>query len=62
MLLIPLFALELGAHPGVAAVIFAIRGLGNMVIDVPAGYAASKLGDKFTMLVGIGMMIATAFW
>lgn len=61
MLLIPLFALELGAHPGVAAVIFAIRGLGNMVIDVPAGYAASKLGDKFTMLIGIGMMIATAF-
>jgi len=61
MLLIPLFALELGANPGVAAVIFAIRGLGNMVIDVPAGYAASKLGDKFTMLVGIGLMITTAF-
>lgn len=61
MLLIPLFALELGANPGIAAVIFAIRGLGNMVIDVPAGYAASKLGDKLTMLIGVGMMTLTAF-
>ena len=61
MLLIPLFALELGANPGIAAVIFAIRGLGNMVRDVPAGYAASKLGDKLTMLIGVGIMTLTAF-
>ena len=61
MLLIPLYALELGASPGIAAIIFAIRGLGNMLIDVPAGYAASKLGDKFTTVNGISMMIATAF-
>jgi len=30
------------------------------VIDVPAGYAASKLGDKRTMLIGVGIMALTA--
>ena len=30
-----------------------------MAIDVPAGYAVSRLGDKTTMLLGVGLMAAT---
>ena len=59
LLIIPLFALDLGANAGIAALVFAIRGLGNMMVDVPAGYAASRFGDKYTMLIGVSIMAIT---
>jgi MFS family permease len=59
LLVIPLFALDMGASAGVAAIVFAMRGLGNMAADIPAGYASSRLGDKYTMLAGIGLMIVS---
>jgi|TARA_Y100000031_G_scaffold156774_1_gene213012 MFS family permease len=60
VLMIPLFALYLGANPAIAAVVFAMRGLGNMISDVPAGYAASRIGDKTTMLTGVTLMAVVA--
>lgn len=59
LLVLPLFALKLGATAGVAAAVFSLRGLGNMCVDVPAGYATARLGDKYTMLIGIGVMALT---
>lgn len=59
LLIIPLFALDLGASAGIAALVFSLRGLGNMCSDVPAGYAAARLGDKYTMLAGVGVMAVT---
>lgn len=59
LLVLPLFALKLGGSAGVAALVFSLRGLGNMCVDVPAGYAAARLGDKHTMLVGVGVMAVT---
>lgn len=58
LLVLPLFALHLGAGAAVAAAVFSLRGLGNMCMDVPAGYAAARLGDKYTMLIGVGVMAA----
>ena len=46
LLMIPLFALDLGANAGIAALVFSLRGLGNVVLDVPAGYAAARLGTS----------------
>lgn len=60
VLILPLYALDLGASPGTASIVFAMLGLGNMASDVPAGYAASRLGDKRTMLIGVGLLSATA--
>ncbi|MEX0942555.1 MAG: MFS transporter [Pseudomonadales bacterium] len=59
LLILPLFALDLGAGAAAAAIVFAMRGLGNMTVDVPAGYAAARLGDKYTMLMGVGVMALT---
>lgn len=59
LLILPLFALDLGASAAIAAIVFSLRGLGNMTVDVPAGYAAARLGDKYTMLVGVGIMAMT---
>ncbi len=59
LLVLPLFALHVGANAGIAAAVFSLRGLGNMCVDVPAGYAAARLGDKYTMLIGVGIMSVT---
>ena len=56
LLILPLFALDLGASTAITALVFAMRGLGNMVFDVPAGFAATRLGDKATMLIGVALM------
>lgn len=61
LLMIPLYALELGANAGVTALVFSLRGLGNIVFDLPAGSIASRLGDKTTMLLGVGAMSACGF-
>lgn len=60
LLMIPLFALDLGANAGIAALIFSLRGLGNAVFDIPAGSIATRLGDKFTMAAGVAVMMVTA--
>ncbi|MGB1342225.1 MAG: MFS transporter [Pseudomonadales bacterium] len=57
LLLIPLYALELGGSPAIAAVIFACRGLGNMAADIPAGLAAQRFGDAKVMKAGIFLMV-----
>lgn len=62
MLTIPLFALELGADVGVTALIFALAGLGNMVVVVPAGYFTSRLGDRTIMMAGVVLVSVTALF
>ena len=50
--IIPLFASDLGASIAVAGLVFAMRGLGSMVFDVPAGVLASRFGDRQTLIAG----------
>ena len=53
---VPLLALDLGASVGVAAVVFAMRGLGVMAFDVPAGVLLSRIGPRKSMLLSIGLI------
>ena len=46
LLAIPLFAIDLGGSVSIAALVFSLRGLGNMTADVPAGYGVGRFGDK----------------
>jgi len=41
-----LLALDLGAGPALAGLIVALRGLGTMVFDIPAGVVVSRVGEK----------------
>lgn len=54
---IPLFAKDLGAGIGLAGLVFAMRGFGTMVFDVPAGVAASRFGDRRTLLIGAASVV-----
>jgi MFS family permease len=58
--IIPLFARDLGASVAVASLIVAMRGLGQLLLDMPAGLAVSKWGDKGAMVAGTAMIGAVA--
>lgn len=60
ILIIPLFALDLGASAAITALVFSLRGLGNMTADIPAGWATGKFGDKTVMVLSVGLMAVSA--
>jgi len=59
---IPLYARELGAAPALSGLVLAMRGIGNLVFDLPAGNLVSRIGEKKTMLAAsaCALLIATA--
>jgi MFS family permease len=52
MILLPLYVLELGGGAAVASYVVAGIGLGMLLFDIPAGFLASRYGDKKLILVG----------
>lgn len=57
---IPQFAGELGAGVFLSGLIFAARGAGSMIGDVPSGLLASRLGGRITMTAGVLLTAASA--
>jgi MFS family permease len=53
---IPSFARDLGSSVAAAALIVALRGVGQVVFDMPAGIAVSKWGDKGAMVAGTALI------
>src|SRR5829696_3653665 len=58
--IIPLFARELGSSVAAAALVVAMRGLGQLVFDIPAGVAVTRWGDKGAMVAGTAMIAVVA--
>jgi MFS family permease len=57
LLLLPLYVLELGGGPGLAALIVGLRGVGVLLFDVPAGMLAARYGDRPVLLGGLGAIL-----
>lgn len=53
-------ARDLGASVGLASVVFAMRGVGVMVFDVPAGLLLARIGARRSMLLAIALIGAFA--
>lgn len=49
-------ARDLGASVGIASLVFAMRGLGVMVFDVPAGLLLARIGARRSMLSAIALI------
>lgn len=47
---VALLALDLGASPAVAGIIVALRGLGTMLFDLPAGVLVGRIGERSAMV------------
>lgn len=60
LIALPLYALDLGGGPALAAAVVGSRAIGNMVGNLPAGHFAARIGDKAVMLVGLAILVAAA--
>jgi MFS family permease len=58
--MLSLVALDLGASPAAAGAIVALRGLGTMAFDVPAGVLVARLGDRRAMFVATPVLVGVA--
>jgi MFS family permease len=57
LILLPLYAIELGMSAALAALIVGARGIGLLVFDIPAGVLASRFGDRAILLIGLALML-----
>ena len=60
LVVLPLYVLDLGQGLSAAALVFAMRGLGSVVVNVPASLVIERHGYKAGMLLGNGLMAAGA--
>ncbi len=58
---IALLALDLGASPALAGAIVALRGIGTMVFDVPAGVLVARFGERRAMVMATALLGVIAF-
>jgi len=58
--LLPLYVLDLGGSAAAAAAVIGWRGVGMMVMDIPAGMIAARWGEKTAMVLA-GLLIGLAF-
>ena len=58
--IVPLFARELGGGVGLAGLAVAMRGLGTLALDVPAGLLVSRFDDRRVMTWGAALTAAAA--
>jgi|TARA_B100002003_G_C14156319_1_gene556797 MFS family permease len=60
VIILPLYILERGDGLASAALIFAMRSLGSMVVNLPASVAIARFGTRPVMLTGVAMIGAGA--
>jgi MFS family permease len=59
LILLPLFALEIGYGAPFAAFIVGLRGVGVLLFDVPSGMLVARFGDKPVFTGGIAAIVAS---
>ncbi len=63
--LVALSAIDRGATPGTAALITGLLGIGQLVADLPAGWVAERLGEKWSIilacLIDVVMLASVSF-
>jgi MFS family permease len=57
--IVALAARDVGASVPVAGLIVALRGIGTMLFDVPAGQLVGRLGERKAMVVGTGLLLVS---
>ena len=63
--LVALSAIDRGASPGTAALITGLLGIGQLLADLPAGWVAERLGEKWSIIVAclidVAMLSSVSF-
>ena len=56
VVILPLYILDSGNSLGAAALVFAMRSLGSMAVNLPASLALARFGVRPVMLAGVFMI------
>jgi len=62
LMIIPLYAIKLGANPGIAALLFSLLGIGRFFSNIPVSYLIARIGYKFSMIAGFGVSALTGIF
>lgn len=57
--IVALVAKDLGASVAVAGVVVAVRGIGTMLFDIPAGSLVSRYGERRAMVVATSLLLVS---
>jgi MFS family permease len=57
--IVALVARDLGASPAMAGFVVALRGIGTLAFDIPAGMLVSRLGERRAMAVGTMILLGS---
>lgn len=60
LVLLPLYALQLGGTAAFAASLLALRGVGSLLVNLPAGLAVARYGDKPVMIFSLVLLAVGA--
>jgi len=60
LVVLPLYIIEFGQGLSVAALVFAMRGLGSVLVNVPASLVIARHGHKVGMMIGNALMAVSA--
>lgn len=58
--MLPLIALEMGLSVPVAGLLVALRAIGNLLFDIPAGMLVSRFGERKVMMFGAILLSVVA--
>ena len=53
--ILPLYASSFDISYGLIGLVLASQGLRNLIGDLPAGVLQGRLGQRYSMLIGIGL-------
>ncbi|MEX0667906.1 MAG: MFS transporter, partial [Acidimicrobiia bacterium] len=54
--MLPLLALDMGLSVPVAGLLVALRSVGTLLFDIPAGMLVSRVGERKAMMIGAGLL------
>ncbi len=53
---LPIYARSFGISYGLVGLVLAAQGFGNLMSDIPSGMLMGRLGQKWSMLIGLGVL------
>ncbi len=56
---LPLYARSFGISYGLVGLVLAAQGLGNLLGDIPSGVLVGRIGQRWSMAIGLGTLGAT---
>jgi MFS family permease len=58
--ILPLLALDMGLSVPIAGLLVALRSVGTLLFDIPAGMLVSRVGERKAMIIGSGLLSVVA--